>query len=573
MPPVSRFILFEDEHLVVVNKPAGMNTHAPAPHAGEGIYDWMRHRDPRWATLSILHRLDKETSGVLLFGKSTEANRSLTAQFTDHSVRKEYVLLSDRKPPSPFLTAVSHLSRLGEKYVSRPSGAPAPSHPGDPGRAETGFRFLGQEKGGLSRVCASPLTGRTHQIRVHSADYGFPILGDLLYGGTPWPRLCLHAASLTVRHPITDEPLTFRAEPDFEEETGVALRRLLIEEQETTAFRLVHGAGDDHAGWYVDELGDYLLSQSDAELTFAQLRWLERRPGKRAVYHKLLRREPQLRAGAVRRAGPAPTEVSPRLMSGTAADGRFVIRESGVRFELSFDEGYSVGLFLDQRDNRRRLLIQHVARDFRLTHTTTLESPPDLRATPDPTAPPGPKPMHPQGLRGWEALNAFAYTCGFSVCAALAGARTTSLDLSKKYLDWGQQNFRLNDLDPAGHEFIFGDAFEWFRRLGRKGRGFDLILLDPPTFSRSKEQGVFRAEKDYGALVRAALPLLKPGGVLFASTNAARILPEEFLATVQSAVAEEGRRIAQIHYVPQPPDFPITRAEPAHLKTIWLRVE
>ena len=123
-------------------------------------------------------------------------------------------------------------------------------------------------------------------------------------------------------------------------------------------------------------------------------------------------------------------------------------------------------------------------------------------------------------------LNIFAYTCGFSVCAAKAGARTTSLDLSKRWLDWGKRNFALNQLEPAGHEFIYGDAFDWLRRLAKKERRFDVILLDPPTFSQSKESGVFQAEKDYGRLVTAALPLLKAGGVLFASTNAADWPPE-----------------------------------------------
>ena len=83
-------VIFEDEHLLVVHKPAGWNTHAPGPHAGEGIYDWLRHREPRWATLAILHRLDKETSGVLVFGKTPAANRSLTEQFTERRVRKKY---------------------------------------------------------------------------------------------------------------------------------------------------------------------------------------------------------------------------------------------------------------------------------------------------------------------------------------------------------------------------------------------------------------------------------------------------------------------------------------------------
>src|SRR5438093_12528428 len=89
-------IVFEDEHLLVVNKPAGMNTHAPSPYAGEGIYDWLRHREPRWANLAIIHRLDKETSGVIVFGKTSLANRSLTRQFTSREVHKKYLLITDR---------------------------------------------------------------------------------------------------------------------------------------------------------------------------------------------------------------------------------------------------------------------------------------------------------------------------------------------------------------------------------------------------------------------------------------------------------------------------------------------
>src|SRR3979409_661213 len=89
-------VILEDEHLLVVNKPAGLNTHAPSPFAGEGIYDWLKHREPRWADLAPLHRLDKETSGVMVFGKTALANRSLTEQFTRREVRKKYLLLTDR---------------------------------------------------------------------------------------------------------------------------------------------------------------------------------------------------------------------------------------------------------------------------------------------------------------------------------------------------------------------------------------------------------------------------------------------------------------------------------------------
>src|SRR5580765_3975684 len=132
MPPC---VLFEDEHLLVVNKPAGWNTHSPSPFAGEGIYDWLRNREPRWANLAIIHRLDKETSGLIVFSKSPIANRSLTEQFTARTVHKRYVLLTDRKAIRRKLTVRTVLVRAGDIYVSRPAASGAPI-------AETRFTLL-----------------------------------------------------------------------------------------------------------------------------------------------------------------------------------------------------------------------------------------------------------------------------------------------------------------------------------------------------------------------------------------------------------------------------------------------
>jgi 23S rRNA (cytosine1962-C5)-methyltransferase len=130
----------------------------------------------------------------------------------------------------------------------------------------------------------------------------------------------------------------------------------------------------------------------------------------------------------------------------------------------------------------------------------------------------------------------------------------------------------LNGLDPAAHDFIYGDVFDWLKRLAKKSRSYAVILLDPPTYSRSPGHGDFRCETDYERLVTLALPLLQPDGVLLASTNMARLSPESFIAQVHAAILGAGRRIIQQHYVPQPPDFPVTREEPAHLKTLWLRI-
>ena len=389
---------------------------------------------------------------------------------------------------------------------------------------------------GLRMVTAEPLTGRTHQIRVHAAESGFPILGDTLYGGTGSSRVFLHATEMAFFHPATNAPLQLSAPVNFDVDPRMALRLALVEPGMTTAFRLIHGAGDGWPGWYVDRLGEFLLSQSEKPLTAEQREELARLAKllpARAVYHKILSRHVR---------GSTAAGSSPQLVFGESAPARFEVLENGVRYELSFNEGYSVGLFLDQRDNRRRILTGHIAANFSI-------------------AP------------GFEMLNAFAYTCGFSVCAARAGARTTSLDLSKKHLEWGRRNFALNGVDPSAHDFIYGDAFDWLRRLTKKGRRFDVVVLDPPTFSQSKEFGVFRVEKNLRDLVATVIGVLKPDGMLLASANAAGWPAESFVSTVEVAVHAAKRTIVRRHYFPQGPDFPASRTEPAYLKTIWLHVK
>jgi 23S rRNA (cytosine1962-C5)-methyltransferase len=519
-------VVFEDEHLLVINKPAGVNTHAPSPFAGEGVYEWLKNREPRWSKLAIIHRLDKDTSGLMVFGKSTIANKALTSQFATRRVRKTYTLATDKRVTFQSFTARTTITRVNEKYVSS-------KEKGD--LAETRFRTVNSiEHPELTWIEAQPLTGRTHQIRVHAAENGFAILGDTVYGGSPAQRLCLHAAELTFEHPTTKKLISFKAAPNFFGSTRLALRHELIDLTSTNTYRVIHGASDAHSGLFVDLFGDWLLVQSEHPLSNAQQTMLSASAKELAIkgaYHKLLRKDVQK---------AATSDASPTLLFGDPAPQQWTVRENGLQYNVRFTEGYSVGIFLDQRDNRRRLLTGYIAPDF--------------------TIPP----------RG-EILNSFAYTCAFSVVAAKAGHRTTSLDLSRGYLDWGKENFQINGLDPAQHDFIYGDAFDWFRRMAKQNRLFDVVILDPPTFSRSKE-GTFQAEKDYGRLVSAALPLIKDNGILLASTNAAKMKPEEFLNSVTQSIVKVNRRVLKQQYVPQPPDFPITRDQPGYLKTVWMRL-
>ncbi len=327
-----------------------------------------------------------------------------------------------------------------------------------------------------------------------------------------------------------------------QEHLQAALNRMgAFDPTTTNAHRIIHGAADGWEGWQVDRYGGWLLSQAESSLNRRRREFLagllESADGIRGAYHKRLDRK-------VRES--SPEQASPQFALGEPAPDEFEVLENGLRYAIRFGEGYSVGLFLDQRENRRRL----AANDRKIDSGLPGELP-----------------------RGAEVLNAFSYTCAFSVCAGRAGARATSLDLSRKYLDWGRRNFELNGLDHEDHDFIYGDAFDWMKRLANKGRLFDMVILDPPTFSKSKKQGLFQTERNYGDLVERALPLLGKGGLLFASCNTARLDAAQFEASVKGAVSKRGGRLARVYTPGQPGDFPVSRETPAYLKQIWARVE
>lgn len=277
----------------------------------------------------------------------------------------------------------------------------------------------------------------------------------------------------------------------------------------TTAYRMVDSLGDGIPGIEVDQLGPHILaSVRDRGLTRSVKDLIGHLPS--ASYLKLLDQS---------------EKTSPVHLSGPTVDQPFEICENGVRFELSFQSGYSQGIFLDQRDNRQRL------RD-------TLQT-------------------------GQTLLNTFAYTGAFSVFGALAGATTTTIDLSQPYLDWSKRNFRLNDIDVESQYFCKGDTFHWLKRFAKQGRRFDAIVLDPPTFSRDKNGKVFRVEKDYSRLVELASDCLAPDGTILACTNCRQIDEQGFKRQIRSAF----RRPVHLESTPMPSDF----TAPAYLKSVWIR--
>ena len=232
-PPVSLEIglLFEDEDLLVVNKPGDLPVHPSGRYFRNTLLCHLL--EARGQTLDrpglrIVHRLDRETSGVIVFGKSRESTAALAAQFESRTARKEYLLLVHGRPEQDeFLVEADLGPRRGSRI--RKAVGVVPDGEGRP--ATTEFRTLarGPEH---SLLLARPRTGRLHQIRVHADHLGYPIVGDKIYGlderfflrfieGSPLdpadearllhPRQCLHAYGLRLDHPASGAPLEFVA--------------------------------------------------------------------------------------------------------------------------------------------------------------------------------------------------------------------------------------------------------------------------------------------------------------------------------------------------------------------------
>jgi 23S rRNA (cytosine1962-C5)-methyltransferase len=217
---------------------------------------------------------------------------------------------------------------------------------------------------------------------------------------------------------------------------------------------------------------------------------------------------------------------SPALLIGDSSQSlQTVATEWHLRFGIDFGTGYSPGLFVDQRENRR--YVRHI---------------------------------EPKRL-----LNCFAYTCSFSVCAACKGAGTLNIDLSKKYLARGRENFALNNLSTIDHRFIADDVRSVLPRLARRGEKFDAIILDPPTFSRSAAGKTFQVEDDFERLLISAMAVAEREAHVLVSTNCSA-LGERALKVMARYCLKETRRAAAFHRPLRLPDFPAR----AGASSIWL---
>jgi 23S rRNA pseudouridine1911/1915/1917 synthase len=206
-PPLD--ILFEDDALIFINKPAGVVVQQRMHHPDEPYLhaDVTRHTSPAY----LMQRLDRGTSGVMFFSKRADLNARLTRQFTQKRIGKRYLAICDGALAEP-QTIDAPLARVGAiKFAVREGGKPAITH----------VRPLhATPRGSLLEIALE--TGRTHQIRVHLSSIGHPLAGDWLYGRRDASRPMLHAAGIDMTHPLTNAPLrvTSPLPDDFREEAA-----------------------------------------------------------------------------------------------------------------------------------------------------------------------------------------------------------------------------------------------------------------------------------------------------------------------------------------------------------------
>lgn len=212
-------IVHSDPYILVVNKPAGLPV---LPDGWDQSAPYLvKMLEEQFGKIWVAHRIDKVTSGVIVFTLTAEAHRALNIQFEKHEVEKVYHALVNGVPKweekvTKFPLRVN-VGRRHRTVVDDRSGVPA----------ETRFRLLERYQA-WALVEASPMTGRTHQIRVHAYALGHPLLGDVLYSAPETDlisRPALHANSLTLTHPETGKRLTFQADYPYDFQSAVRLLR------------------------------------------------------------------------------------------------------------------------------------------------------------------------------------------------------------------------------------------------------------------------------------------------------------------------------------------------------------
>ncbi len=310
--------------------------------------------------------------------------------------------------------------------------------------------------------------------------------------------------------------------------TAISRRQAFFNNKETTAFRVFNGEGDGFGGLIIDYYdGFYLLSwYSEGMYTFKDqvISALQNVTDCKSIYQK-------------KRFDTKGQYIEEDdFVAGERGEFPLVVKEHGVNFAVYLNDGAMTGIFLDQRDVRNVIKQKYA--------------------------------------KGKTVLNTFSYTGAFSVVAAIGGAtKTTSVDLAKRSSSKTMEQFSVNGIDFESQDILVMDVFNYFKYAKRKEMKFDLVILDPPSFARSKKY-TFSTSKDYTNLMKEAIAITEKDGVIVASTNSASFGMKKFKGFIDKAFKELGGKYSIVEEFTLPSDFRVQKEfkEGDYLKVLFVKL-
>jgi 23S rRNA (cytosine1962-C5)-methyltransferase len=310
-------------------------------------------------------------------------------------------------------------------------------------------------------------------------------------------------------------------------QTALNKRKQFYNNKETNAFRVFNAEGDGIGGLTIDYFNGYYLINWYSEGVFTFYDYVIDSL-KQLVEYKAIYQKKRFDVG-----GQYIEEDG--FIEGERGQFPIIVKENGVNIAVYLNDGAMVGVFLDQRDVRRTLLDKYT--------------------------------------KGKTVLNTFSYTGVFSIFAAVGGAtKTTSVDLANRSRAKTIEQFSVNEIDFENHDIIVEDVFQYFKYAVKKNKTFDIVILDPPSFARSKKY-TFSAAKDYKNLLKEAISITEDNGVIVASTNCAAFDMKKFKGFIDQAFKESNGKYSIKEGFSLPADFATIKEfkEGNYLKVVFIQ--
>lgn len=491
MSITQRFNMKQLKDILVCQKPEGLSSKTNSSKQSS-FKCWI---EEKLKTKTYDHQdLDLNTSGLITFALTSAKAKELIEAWKSQSIIHKFIFITDHSTQltefvvetpitkeslnKSFNTLSSKIeSKLAfetQKTIEIKNSSFGESKSA---KSKTQFTLLKKFKS-YSLWQAMTTVSDCQQMRVQAKTAQIPILGDKENGGGSFFRLCLHSISLQIpgyeqfiSHPpkyfddlsLIEDDFTCKLEEAYHRRSMIYL---VDQNANSESIRILHNEIElVKIDIYANQWWVYDYGMTDLQKT-------------KLVLFINSKGKPPYFIREMKNRGQTPDEGL--LTEGNKPLSQWSASENDMTFEMRSNQGMSPGLFLDQRENRKWIF---------------------------------------ENAKNRAVLNLFSYTGGFSVAAALGKAKSvTTVDLSKTFIDWSKRNFELNNLKVADYEFWAADSRTFIEGCSKRKKTFDLIICDPPSFSRGKN-GVFRIDKDVEELLQSLWKILAKDGFLLFCTN------------------------------------------------------